>query len=87
MVVSERYIQQRLIPSAIETRAVGVAARAAWRRLPCTLKPVPRREGHTLRDVRVPDTKLRVVAPDVGGGFGSKLNVYSEEVAGARAGA
>src|SRR5215212_4352925 len=28
----------------------------------------------------VPDTKLRVVAPDVGGGFGSKLNVYSEEV-------
>jgi aerobic carbon-monoxide dehydrogenase large subunit len=27
----------------------------------------------------VPEAKLRVVAPDVGGGFGSKLNVYAEE--------
>jgi aerobic carbon-monoxide dehydrogenase large subunit len=27
----------------------------------------------------IPETKLRVVAPDVGGGFGSKLNVYAEE--------
>ena len=27
----------------------------------------------------LPDTRLRVVAPDVGGGFGSKLNVYAEE--------
>jgi carbon-monoxide dehydrogenase large subunit len=27
----------------------------------------------------VPEAKLRVVAPEVGGGFGSKLNVYSEE--------
>jgi carbon-monoxide dehydrogenase large subunit len=40
---------------------------------------------HFVKDVLsvmcgVPDTKLRVVAPDVGGGFGSKLNVYSEEV-------
>ena len=30
--------------------------------------------------VGVPETKLRVVAPAVGGGFGSKLNVYAEEV-------
>jgi carbon-monoxide dehydrogenase large subunit len=27
----------------------------------------------------VPEAKLRVIAPDVGGGFGSKLNVYAEE--------
>lgn len=27
----------------------------------------------------VPDNSLRCVAPDVGGGFGSKLNVYAEE--------
>ena len=25
------------------------------------------------------ETKLRVIAPDVGGGFGSKLDVYAEE--------
>jgi carbon-monoxide dehydrogenase large subunit len=27
----------------------------------------------------LPESKLRVIAPDVGGGFGSKLNVYAEE--------
>jgi carbon-monoxide dehydrogenase large subunit len=30
--------------------------------------------------VGVPETNLRVVAPSVGGGFGSKLNVYAEEL-------
>ena len=29
--------------------------------------------------VGIPETKLRVIAPEVGGGFGSKLNVYAEE--------
>ncbi len=82
VVVSGRYIQQRLIPSAIETRGVVV-------------QPEPRGGGftvytstqvpHFVKDVLsamcgVPEIKLRVVAPDVGGGFGSKLNVYSEEV-------
>ena len=27
----------------------------------------------------IPEDKLRVVAPDVGGGFGAKLQVYGEE--------
>ena len=29
--------------------------------------------------IRIPENKLRVVAPEVGGGFGSKLNLYPEE--------
>ena len=29
--------------------------------------------------VGIPESKLRIIAPDVGGGFGSKLNVYAEE--------
>ncbi len=80
--VKERYIQQRLIPNAIETR--GVVA-----------NPDPVSGGYTvysstqvphiLKSVLatycgIPEQRLRVVAPDVGGGFGSKLNVYSEEV-------
>ena len=28
----------------------------------------------------IPENKIRAVAPDVGGGFGSKLNVYAEEI-------
>src|SRR5215211_3531735 len=81
VVVKERYLQQRLIPNAIETR--GVVA-----------NPDPISGGYTvysstqiphiLRFVLatycgVPEQQLRVVAPDVGGAFGSKLNVYAEE--------
>jgi aerobic carbon-monoxide dehydrogenase large subunit len=82
VVVSERYIQQRLIPSAIETRAVVVQPTPMGGEFTMyTSTQVP----HFVKDILsvmcgVPDTKLRVVAPDVGGGFGSKLNVYSEEV-------
>src|SRR3712207_5174580 len=82
VVVSERYIQQRLIPSAIETRAVVVQpAPMGGEFTMYTSTQIP----HFVKDILsvmcgVPDTKFRVVAPDVGGGFGSKLNVYSEEV-------
>jgi aerobic carbon-monoxide dehydrogenase large subunit len=81
VVVSGRYIQQRLIPSAIETRAVVAQPEPLDNFTVYTSTQVP----HFVKDVLsvmcgVPDTKLRVVAPDVGGGFGSKLNVYSEEV-------
>jgi carbon-monoxide dehydrogenase large subunit len=81
VVVRERYIQQRLIPSAIETRAVIAQPEPLDSFTVYSSTQVP----HFVKDVLsvmcgVPDTKLRVVAPDVGGGFGSKLNVYSEEV-------
>jgi carbon-monoxide dehydrogenase large subunit len=81
VVVSGRYVQQRLIPSAIEPRAVVVNPEPATGNLTVyTSTQVP----HFVKDILaimcgVSDTKLRVVAPDVGGGFGGKLNVYAEE--------
>jgi carbon-monoxide dehydrogenase large subunit len=81
VVVKGRYVQQRLIPSAIEPRAVVVSPEPATGAATVyTSTQVP----HFVKDILalmcgVPDTKLRVVAPDVGGGFGSKLNVYAEE--------
>jgi carbon-monoxide dehydrogenase large subunit len=81
VVVGERYIQQRLIPSAIEPRAVVAHPDPVGAGVTVyTSTQVP----HFVKDILsvmcgVPDTKLRVVAPDVGGGFGSKLNVYAEE--------
>lgn len=33
------------------------------------------------RHLRIPEHKVRVVAPDVGGGFGMKLNIYCDEIA------
>jgi carbon-monoxide dehydrogenase large subunit len=33
------------------------------------------------RHLRIPEHKVRVTAPDIGGGFGMKLNIYSDEIA------
>jgi carbon-monoxide dehydrogenase large subunit len=79
--VKERYKQQRLIPNAIEPR--GVVAQP----LPATgettlfsATQIPHILRTTLSMVTgIPEAKLRIVAPEVGGGFGSKLNVYAEE--------
>jgi carbon-monoxide dehydrogenase large subunit len=81
VVVTRRYLQQRLIPNAMEPRAVVVAPIAAsgeftiW-----SATQIP----HILRimlalTTGIPEHKIRVIAPDVGGGFGSKLDVYAEE--------
>ncbi|MDA8209734.1 MAG: molybdopterin-dependent oxidoreductase [Actinomycetota bacterium] len=80
--VSERYIQQRLVPSAMEPRSVAVVpAPFGGDFTVYSATQVP----HILKvmlalTVGISETKLRVVAPSVGGGFGSKLNVYAEEV-------
>ena len=77
----ERYVQQRLIPSPMETRAVLVDPSPATGEFTLwSSTQVP----HILKTelsgcVGVPAHKLRVIAPDVGGGFGAKLNVYGEE--------
>jgi carbon-monoxide dehydrogenase large subunit len=80
--VSRRYLQQRLIPSAIEPRGVCAVPQPFGGELTLySATQIP----HILRvmlgvTLGVPETKLRVVAPSVGGGFGSKLNVYAEEL-------
>jgi carbon-monoxide dehydrogenase large subunit len=81
-VVTERYVQQRLIPSAMEPRGVCVVPQPfggdftvySSTQIPHILKVML---GIT---AGISETKLRVVAPAVGGGFGSKLDVYAEEL-------
>ncbi len=80
VVVTRRYRQPRLIPNAIETR--GVLAQVSptddvtlWS---ATQVPHILRFGMALV-LGIPESKIRVIAPDVGGGFGSKLDVYAEE--------
>jgi aerobic carbon-monoxide dehydrogenase large subunit len=79
--VKGRYRQQRLIPNAIEPRGVLVQPFPATGELTMwSSTQVPHIARVTLSMVTgVPEAKLRVIAPDVGGGFGSKLNVYAEE--------
>ncbi|MFN2628693.1 MAG: xanthine dehydrogenase family protein molybdopterin-binding subunit, partial [Gaiellaceae bacterium] len=79
--VKERYWHPRLIPNAIEPR--GVVAQPSPAMGEFTLwsaTQVPHIAKVTLAlTTGIPETKLRVIAPSVGGGFGSKLNVYAEE--------
>ena len=79
--IKERYRQQRLIPNAIEPRGVIVQPFPATGELTMwSSTQIPHIARVTLSMVTgVPEAKLRVVAPAVGGGFGSKLNVYAEE--------
>ena len=82
VVVKERYIQQRLIPNAIEPRAVVAQMEPTSDGITLyTATQVPHIVRLMLSAVTgIPDQRVRVVAPDVGGGFGSKLNFYAEEI-------
>ncbi|WP_406318725.1 xanthine dehydrogenase family protein molybdopterin-binding subunit [Streptosporangium sp. NBC_01639] len=82
VVIERTYVQQRLIPTAMEPRAV-VATTDGDDFTLYSATQIP----HVLRvmlalTTGIPEHKLRVVAPDVGGGFGSKLQVTAEEVLG-----
>ncbi|MFZ9794947.1 MAG: xanthine dehydrogenase family protein molybdopterin-binding subunit, partial [Ilumatobacteraceae bacterium] len=80
--VSERYVQQRLIPMAMEPRAVAAVPQPfggdvtlySATQVPHILKVM------TAITLGIPEHQMRVVAPSVGGGFGSKLDVYAEEL-------
>jgi carbon-monoxide dehydrogenase large subunit len=80
-VVKQRVVHQRLAPVAMEPRGVlaryfpGEQELTVW-----SSTQIP----HLLRTqlalmIGMPENKLRVITPEVGGGFGSKLNVYAEE--------
>jgi aerobic carbon-monoxide dehydrogenase large subunit len=81
VIVKDRIIQQRLIPTAMEPRATLARYVAATGELTVwntTQNP------HILRFLGslitgVPEDKLRVIAPEVGGGFGSKIAAYPGE--------
>jgi len=79
--VTCRYYQPRLIPNAMEPRAVLAVPGPADDVTLYAATQVP----HILRllaaaTLGLSETKVRVVAPDVGGGFGSKLDVYAEDL-------
>src|SRR5947209_15248622 len=80
-VIKQRIINQRLAPVAMEPR--GVLARYLPGEQELTVwssTQIP----HLLRTqlalmIGLPENKLHVIAPEFGGGFASKLNVYAEE--------
>src|SRR5579883_473480 len=81
VVVQERIVQQRLLPTAMEPRS----AVAQWDQFAEELTVYSTSQNpHIARFILsaltgVPEHKLRVIAPEVGGGFGSKIPVYPDE--------
>ena len=80
--VSERIVNQRLIPNPMEPRGVVADFNAGTNQLTVyTSTQIP----HLVRLLLAlvtghPEHQIRVIAPDVGGGFGCKLYLYAEEV-------
>jgi carbon-monoxide dehydrogenase large subunit len=81
VVISQRMVNQRLAPSAIEPRGVvahfepGKGTMTIWS---STQNP------HILRTFiaalnGLGQDQVRAIAPEVGGGFGAKINIYAEE--------
>ena len=81
LVIAQRMVNQRLAPSSIEARGVvahyepGREALTIWS---STQNP------HILRTfmaqlLDLGEDRVRAIAPEVGGGFGAKINIYGEE--------
>ena len=82
VVVARRFINQRLIPTFMEPRSVVAAPMGMSDEITIwSSTQIP----HILRVLLalvtgIPENNLRVIAPDVGGGFGGKLQIYREEI-------
>jgi len=83
VVVKKRIVNQRLVANAMEPRACVARFEDSTGEL--TLW-VTSQNPHVHRLLMcafvlgIPEHKVRVIAPDVGGGFGSKIFLYNEEV-------
>jgi len=85
VVVRGRFLNQRLAPVPMEMNGIAVApvedGYTVW-----VSSQVPFDVRGDLVDVLdVPRTKIRVIAPDVGGGFGAKIPTYPEYLVVAKA--
>src|SRR5918996_794986 len=77
--IKRRYVQQRLIPASMEPRSVVVDPTGGELTV-YSATQIP----HIVRfllaaTTGTPEHKIRVIAPDVGGGFGGKLAITPEE--------
>ncbi len=80
--VKIRLVNQRLIPSPLEPRALCASHDATSDTLTFVVPTqVPHMSKRWLAEaLRWPEHRIRIVAPDIGGGFGAKMHFYAEEI-------
>ncbi len=82
VVVKKRIINQRLVANPMEPRACVARyedSTGEWTLWVTSQNPHVHRLLMTAFVLGIPEHKVRVIAPDVGGGFGSKIFLYNEE--------
>jgi len=82
VVVKKRIVNQRLVANAMEPRACVARydeATGDWTLWVTSQNPHVHRLLMTAFVLGIPEHKVRVISPDVGGGFGSKIFLYNEE--------
>jgi len=80
--VKKRIVNQRLVANPMEPRACVARyedATGEWTLWVTSQNPHVHRLLMTAFVLGIPEHKVRVIAPDVGGGFGSKIFLYNEE--------
>ena len=80
IIVKQRIVNQRLIPNAMEPRAATAKFDAGELTLWTTTQIPHFVQLIVALNLGLGQNRVRVIAPEVGGGFGSKLQVYAEEL-------
>lgn len=80
VVVRQAVVNQRVAPVPLEPRAAAAAAVDGQLTLWLSTQTPHRARDEAADALGVAHEQVRVVAPDVGGGFGAKIGIYPEEI-------
>ena len=81
VVLRQRIVNQRVAPCPLEVRAAAVR----WDNEDHLTQWASTQGAHSVKSdlanlLKIPEDQIRVIAPDVGGGFGAKIGIYPEEL-------
>ena len=80
-IIKLRLVNNRLIPTCMETRSVLAEPNADGTLTVHIPSQVPHMHRRWIAEtVGIPEHLLRIIAPDIGGGFGAKMHLYPEEL-------
>ena len=80
-IITLRLTNNRLIPTCMETRSILAEPNADGTLTVYMPSQVPHMHRRWIADtVGIPEHQLRIIAPDIGGGFGAKMHLYPEEL-------